>query len=659
MSRTGSQGRRDDGQGDAPLAIDLLGVLQIRRGDELLALPASRKTRALLGYLALASRPVSRQKLCDLLFEVPDDPRAALRWSLTKLRPLVDDDERPRLVSTRDQLRLAVEDAQIDALGLQRQGADPTRLGTAELESLLQRFRGPLLEDAELPERPEYSAWLAAQRADFAAIERRLLGELAGRLPAGDARLPALWQRRIDLDPLDEQAYVGFVKVLRELGRSAEAEAVVTAGERALRAAGLAPSVWLRAPARPQASETAASPRTVASGPPVVAVMPFRDLSREPLPDYLVEGLLEGVVHELSRFRSLTVLARLSTEVYRDRVLDPVSIGSALQADILVGGTLASDGTRLRIRWTIAETRGGRLVGSGEEAHPVEDPFGLSSDVATRIAVGIEPLAQAEALVRTERKQAVTRAAYDHFLRGLYGAFSPGRSSDYPSALRSFRAALAADPGFAPAAAFLPWAAIAGNLIGSIEELQAYGDSARLAVRQAGDDARTLAIGGSAVLFLTGDFEMALDSVERALRLNPNEYSAWIQAGWVFMVGGEYERPMDCFARAERLNSSGVAEVACRSMRAFCHFFHGELEPSEALSRRTLIDSPTNFWNWVMATAIAVERGDLPVARERARRVVELAPEGLRSIQLAAIPWRQNSYIERIRAALRAAGVPE
>lgn len=81
---------------------------------------------------------------------------------------------------------------------------------------------------------------------------------------------------------------------------------------------------------------------------------------------------------------------------------------------------------------------------------------------------------------------------------------------------------LTADPSFAPAAAFLPWAAIAGNLIATPQQLEEFVACARLAVRNAGDDARTLAIDGSALLFLSADFATALESVERALRLNPN-----------------------------------------------------------------------------------------------------------------------------------------
>jgi len=84
------------------LEIRVLGELAVVRGSRPFALPASKKTRALLGYLAIGGRPVLRERLCELLWDGPDDPRAALRWSLHKLRPLVDDDEVTRLEAYRE-----------------------------------------------------------------------------------------------------------------------------------------------------------------------------------------------------------------------------------------------------------------------------------------------------------------------------------------------------------------------------------------------------------------------------------------------------------------------------------------------------------------------------------------------------------------------------
>ena len=55
------------------LRFRLLGPLELSRGDEVLTLPAARKVRALLGYLG-GQPPVTRSQICELLWDVPNDP---------------------------------------------------------------------------------------------------------------------------------------------------------------------------------------------------------------------------------------------------------------------------------------------------------------------------------------------------------------------------------------------------------------------------------------------------------------------------------------------------------------------------------------------------------------------------------------------------------
>src|SRR3954469_20292081 len=84
----------------------LLGPLQVIRSGAQLPLPPSRKVRALLAYLAMAPRPVTREKLCELFWDVADDPKSELRWCLTKLRPLVDGRTTTRLIADREWARI-------------------------------------------------------------------------------------------------------------------------------------------------------------------------------------------------------------------------------------------------------------------------------------------------------------------------------------------------------------------------------------------------------------------------------------------------------------------------------------------------------------------------------------------------------------------------
>ena len=95
------------------LEIRLLGPMAIRREGVDLKLPGSRKVRSLLAYLALSPRPCGRAQLCDLLWDIPDDPRGELRWCLSKIRTLIGEQ---RVITKGDTIRLDLSDCFIDAI---------------------------------------------------------------------------------------------------------------------------------------------------------------------------------------------------------------------------------------------------------------------------------------------------------------------------------------------------------------------------------------------------------------------------------------------------------------------------------------------------------------------------------------------------------------
>ena len=91
------------------LELRVLGELEVIRDGAPVALARSRKTRALLAYLALTGHKHRRERLCEIFWDVPDDPRGALRWSLSKIRPFVDDPVYPRLIADRQTVELLTE----------------------------------------------------------------------------------------------------------------------------------------------------------------------------------------------------------------------------------------------------------------------------------------------------------------------------------------------------------------------------------------------------------------------------------------------------------------------------------------------------------------------------------------------------------------------
>ena len=102
-----------------PLHLRLLGTLELLQGGAPFTLPQSRKTRALLAYLALTGHKHRRERLCEIFWDVPDDPRGALRWSLSKIRPFVDDPVYTRLIADRQTVELLTEALDIDFFAAQ------------------------------------------------------------------------------------------------------------------------------------------------------------------------------------------------------------------------------------------------------------------------------------------------------------------------------------------------------------------------------------------------------------------------------------------------------------------------------------------------------------------------------------------------------------
>ena len=197
------------------IEIHLFGELAVVRDGHAIVLPASKKTRALLAYLAATARPQLREKLCSLLWDGPDDPRAALRWSLTKLRPVVDEPEVRRLVADREHVQFEPVDTCVDLAMLRAAipGGVPSgaaRASTEVLRAVAPLVRGGLLEGLELPECSQFVAWCRAERDLARRLGAAVLATLVDRLADADddGQFEAVEYARtwLALDPSDEAA---------------------------------------------------------------------------------------------------------------------------------------------------------------------------------------------------------------------------------------------------------------------------------------------------------------------------------------------------------------------------------------------------------------------------------------------------------------------
>lgn len=271
--------------GDSRLDLRLLGELQLVRDGQEVSLPASKKTRALLAYLVATGEQHRRERLCDLLWDGPDDPRGELRWSLSKIRPLLNDGKAIRLKSDRSRVAFEPQDAAVDLARARELLDDIPNAPLEALRTAVALFRGEFLDGLELPACYRFQAWCLAEREALSALRLTALGALVDRLRDSpeEALVPA--RALVAADPLSEVGQARVVQLLARLGRRREAIAQYEQARRVLERELRAPLTGALDRARraiaPRSVEPATQPapsgaeERLPAGRPARAAIPF------------------------------------------------------------------------------------------------------------------------------------------------------------------------------------------------------------------------------------------------------------------------------------------------------------------------------------------------------------------------------------------------
>lgn len=530
---------------ESGLRLRLLGPFALLRGEAPLALPPSRKVRALIAWLALTPQGASRSRLCELLWDAPNDPRGELRWCLSKARALLDAPGRPRLLAEGEQLRLDLAGLGVDALEVQHAvQAGLATLAPVRLQALAMRFDGgDFLEGLEIDRSPAWTTWLVGQRRHFRSVRLALLERLARALPPGsDAAIAAL-EHWLQQAPHDRRAHAELLQALARRGRWSEGEAHLAATARLFEAEGQdwAPigHAWRAArlaqagpggvlPAAPRSAESSATAESAVPPAPrrraSLAVMPFAEPGRAPgAGGGLADGLVHDVITRLAMLRSLFVIAQGTVFALDARSVAAGEAARRLDVDYVASGMLQRSGERLRVSVQLAETRSARVLWAEAFEARLGQPFEVLEAIGNRIVAALAGQIEAEERQRAVLKPPDVLDAWGAHHRGLWHMVRFDRA-DNAQARRHFEQAIRLDPGFArPYAglsfthfqdAFLGW----GERAPAVEA--AYRSAAHGLMADALDPAAHWALGRAE--WLRGRVEASLDELDTAVALSPN-----------------------------------------------------------------------------------------------------------------------------------------
>ena len=396
---------------------------------------------------------------------------------------------------------------------------------------------------------------------------------------------------------------------------------------------------------------------------PSIAVLPFANLSGDPEQEYFADGMAEDVTTVLSRIGGLFVIARNSAFTYKGRAINLQQVSRELGVRYVLEGSVRRAGGRVRIACQLIDASSGVHVWADRFDAELNDIFELQDRVSESVAGAIEPNLLRAEIARALRKPTGNLTAYDLYLRAQAAAQLRSRA-DLEDAVRLVRSALAADPGFALAAAF--GAHVINRLLatGGVnrgDNMVAEGIAfARRALAHGRDDALTLAY-ASTIRSLDPEhaIEIGRQAARRALQINPNSALAVYAVANSHLGSDRMDEALRMYDRTLLLSplDPDLPAILTNKAAALIGLGHYETALTIIRSARAQQDVPLHGWIIEVAALCRLDRVD--EAHTIVQEIRAAHPDETISricTRFRAFPQRMLDIASR---TLREAGVPE
>jgi TolB-like protein len=190
--------------------------------------------------------------------------------------------------------------------------------------------------------------------------------------------------------------------------------------------------------------------RAQASGAKVMlAVLPLDNLSGDPQQNYFIEGLTEELISHLGQLnpKQLGVIARTSSQLYKNRAKNVQEIGDELSVGYIMEGSVRLEKKRVRITLQLIQTSDQTHVWAASYDHDLREILNIQKDVAAEVA---KALALELFSSKSPKPVAANPEAHEAYLQGRF--FCGQRSEDaLNKAMNFFEQALLLDPNCARA----------------------------------------------------------------------------------------------------------------------------------------------------------------------------------------------------------------
>jgi serine/threonine-protein kinase len=386
-----------------------------------------------------------------------------------------------------------------------------------------------------------------------------------------------------------------------------------------------------------------------------IAVLPFENLSDDKANAYFASGIQDEILAKLAAIRDLKVISRTSTEKYRSHPDDLRKVAQELDVAVILEGSVQKAKDRAHINVQLIDARTDAHLWAQTYDRELTDIFSVEGEVADQIAAALK----LRLMSSTNNPPTVSTAdpeAYDLFLRALYEQANWYRGlGNVDESLRLLRAAIAHDPKFARAYAYLSVyesQKIAENLSPD-EELAR---DARLNAEKALtlDPGLPAALAAMGLLYLRveHDYTKALDYLEQAHEKEPGFHPYLIPLAIAQAAVGRWNEALETIQGAVTLSpgSSHTLEV----LGSFAAKTHQYSRAHDAYDRALILDP--NNWSSV------AEKAELFLAQGKLSEALDLLAKLPAEINFSTLEvrWKtaflSRDYVGALKIARNATG---
>lgn len=193
-----------------------------------------------------------------------------------------------------------------------------------------------------------------------------------------------------------------------------------------------------------------------------IAVLPFKNLSKDPEQEFFVDGMTDELITDLAKIGQVRVISRTSVMPYKVTAKPLGAIAGELNVDAIVEGTVLRSGNRVRVTAQLLSASPERHLWADSYQGDLADVLSLQDRVARSIAREIRVSLTPEEQAHLANMQPADPEAYDAYVRGRHYA-SQINPEGFEKAIVNFSRAIELQPRYSRAYADLAetycWAA--------------------------------------------------------------------------------------------------------------------------------------------------------------------------------------------------------